>query len=333
MRRLALAAAALAAAVVFVPASTVPARAESGGVVAVVNDKPITGRDITQRIALLKVLGDGSPEDLTPRGALKTLIDDEVKMAEATRLKLVPDDAEIDRRIEGIAKGTGGSRADLLAKLKKAGVSERAFRAYVTMLIAFNQIVSMRYRDDVKVTDADIDARMASLKGQVDGRLAEIRKDPRMKPVTVYSIMPIDLPLDGDDPMLLQGRAVEAQQILSRFKGCKSVRSATSGIFNVKVGKAVDADISRLPAQLRQALDKAGPGKAIGPIRGKTSIQLLAYCGSRKITPKMPDFKMPTRDQVRRLVINEKYDSIEEEFLKTIRGKVYVEYRDPKYAP
>ena len=71
----------------------------------------------------------------------------------------------------------------------------------------------------------------------------------------------------------------------------------------------------------------------MGPIRGKGSIQLLAFCGTRKITPKMPDFKMPTRDQIRRMVINEKYDDIEEGFLKTIRGKIYVEYRDQSYAP
>lgn len=333
MRPLSFTAAALAAALCLVPAAAIPAQAETGGVIAVVSDKPITSRDIAQRIALLKVLGDGRGENLTNKGALKSLIDDEVKMSEATRLQLVPDTAEVDRRIEGIAKGMGGSNADLMAKLKKAGVSEKAFRSYVTTLIAFNQIISMKYRQDVDATDAEVDAKMADIRGKVDQRMAEIRKDPRAQPVTIYTIMPIDLPLDGDDPMLLQGRAIEAQQILSRFKGCKNAKAAASGVFNVKFGKQVDADSSRLPPPLRQALEKAGPGKAIGPIRGKSTIQILAFCGTRKITPKLPDFKMPDRDQIRRMVINEKYDGIEEGFLKTIRGKIYVEYRDPSYGP
>jgi hypothetical protein len=52
----------------------------------------------------------------------------------------------------------------------------------------------------------------------------------------------------------------------------------------------------------------------------------------RTITPPKPDFKMPTRQQVERLVINDKYDKIEEDYLKLAREKVYVEYRNPNYA-
>ena len=73
-------------------------------------------------------------------------------------------------------------------------------------------------------------------------------------------------------------------------------------------------------------------GRAIGPMRGKTGIQLIAFCGVRKITPPKPNFTMPTREQVERAVINEKYDKLEEDYLSTARDKVYVEYRDPSYA-
>ena len=75
-----------------------------------------------------------------------------------------------------------------------------------------------------------------------------------------------------------------------------------------------------------------GIGRAIGPMRGKTGIQLIALCGIRKITPPKPNFTVPTREQVERAVINEKYDKLEEDYLSTARDKVYVEYRDPSYA-
>jgi parvulin-like peptidyl-prolyl isomerase len=152
--------------------------------------------------------------------------------------------------------------------------------------------------------------------------------DPRMKPITVYSLLEISLPIDGEDPMLLQSRAIEAQQVLKRFNGCGNARKAADGIFNVKVGKKFDADGAKLPKQLKQALDQAGQGRAIGPMRGKDGIQLVALCGVRTITPPKPDFKMPTREQVQRLVVNEKYDKLEEDYLKTAREKVYVEYRN-----
>jgi hypothetical protein len=144
--------------------------------------------------------------------------------------------------------------------------------------------------------------------------------------------MEVTLPLDSEDPMLLQSRAIEAQKVLQRFKGCGNARKAAEGVFNVQFGKKFDADASKLPKPMKAALDKAGQGRAVGPMRGKGGIQLIALCDVRTITPPKPDFKMPSREQVERLVINEKYDKLEQEFLVQAREKIYVEYRDPKYA-
>ena len=131
--------------------------------------------------------------------------------------------------------------------------------------------------------------------------------------------------------MLLQSRAIEAQQV-QRIQGLRKSQGRRQGIFNVKFGKKFDADGAKLPKPMKQALDKAGQGRAVGPMRGKDSIQLIALCGIRKITPPKPDFKMPTREQIERMVINEKYDKLEENYLKQAREKVYVEYRNPSYA-
>jgi hypothetical protein len=120
--------------------------------------------------------------------------------------------------------------------------------------------------------------------------------------------------------------------VMQRLKGCGNVRKAAEGVFNVKPGKRFDADAAKIPKPMKAALDKAGEGRAIGPMRTKGAIQLIAFCDVRTITPPKPDFKMPTREQIERLVINEKYDKLEQEYLATAREKVYVEYRDPKYA-
>lgn len=325
-------AAALAATVLTSSSALSPLRAEPGGIVAVVNDKPITQRDITLRITLMKVLGGAKAEQMTPRGALRSLIDDQVKLNEAGRLKLVPTDTDISSRIDRISKSMGMSSAELIGKLKAKGISEQSFRDYMSASTAFSQMIAMKYQANVSVTDAEVDAKFNEIKEKADGQIAKIMNDPRMKPVTVYTILEINLPVEGDDQFLLQGRAVEAQQIMARMKSCGGAKAAASGIFNVKIGKTLQADASKIPPQMKQALDKAGQGRAIGPIRSKQGIQLLALCGVRKMTPPKPDFKMPTRDQVKNAVINQKYDAIEESFLKTIRGKVYVEYRDKSFA-
>ena len=144
--------------------------------------------------------------------------------------------------------------------------------------------------------------------------------------------MEIHLPVDGNDPMLMQSRAIEAAQVAQRLKSCDGLKAASEGIFDVKKGKTFEADGAKLPPQMKAALDKGGVGRAIGPMRSKDGVQLIALCGIRKITPPKPDFKMPTREQVERLVVNDKYDKLEEDYLKTLRDKVYVEYRDPAYA-
>ena len=309
-----------------------PCFAAGQGVVAVVNDKPVTERDITERITLLAILGDAGREPLTRKAALRSIIDEQVKIAEATRFNLIPPKTEINDQIDRMSKAMKLTAGSLTAKLKSQGVSENSFRTYVSTLIGFNRVMSSKYRSQVKVSDAEVDAKMAEIKGQVNSQMSKIMNDPRMKGVTVYSMMEIILPVEANDSMLLQARAVEAQQVLQRFKGCGNLRAATEGVFNVKQGRKFDADAAKLPKPMRAALDKAGVGRAVGPMRGKTGIQLLALCGIRKLTPPKPDFKMPARDQVERGLTNEKYDGLEEQYLKTIRGNVYIEYRNSSYA-
>jgi peptidyl-prolyl cis-trans isomerase SurA len=327
-------AAALAAGLSWAAVAALPgaAHADTTSIIAVVNDQPITELDLTQRIILLEILGSLPRGGMNKQQALQALIDDQAKLVEATRFQMVPTDTEISQQITRVAKGMNLTREQLLAKLKERGISEASFRRYVQTSTAFSRLSAARFREDVKVTDAEVDAKMAEVKSDFSAQSAKIMNDPRMKPVTVYSLMEISLPVDGEDPMLLQSRAMEAQQVLQRFKGCGSLKTASRGIFDVRPGKKMEADSSKLPKPMRTALEKAGVGRAIGPMRGKDGIQLIAFCGVHTITPPKPDFKMPTREQVEQMVINQKYDKLEQGYLEQIREKVYVEYRDPSYA-
>ena len=315
--------------------ATSSCRAEGQGVIAIANDQPITELDITERISLMNILGDAPAGGLARKAVLQLLVDDVVKLAEAKRLKLEPTDAEITKRIAQIAKGMNISADDLISKLTKQGVSTPGFRNYITTQIGFNRIISGKYRDDITVQPADIDRKFADIQQKVNSRMGEIMKDPRMQGIMVYTLMEILLPVEDNSAMaseLLQARAVEANQVAKQFKGCSSARAAAEGIFDVKFGKPVEADSTKLPPPLKAALDKAGPGKVIGPMRAKGGIQLLAFCSSRKIVPPKPNFQMPTRQQVENSLINEKYGVLEETYLKTARKSVYIEYRDPSYS-
>ena len=124
-----------------------PALAEVQGIIAVANDQPITERDIDQRIALLKVLDDYPPAGMTRPQVLQNLIDDQVKIIEATRLMMLPTDTDVSDRIKRLAQGTKSTREELLAKLKKAGISEATFRRYLLATLAFSRIIAAKYRE------------------------------------------------------------------------------------------------------------------------------------------------------------------------------------------
>ncbi len=61
--------------------------AEGLGVVAIVNDQAVTELDVTQRISLLKILGNLPEGGISRKAALRLIIDDAVKTSEAKRLQ------------------------------------------------------------------------------------------------------------------------------------------------------------------------------------------------------------------------------------------------------
>jgi peptidyl-prolyl cis-trans isomerase SurA len=203
-------------------------------------------------------------------------------------------------------------------------------RRYIEAQIAFNRILAGKYKEKITVSDAEVDAKLSEFKQQVNSQLAKIKADPRMQPITVYQLLDISFPVDSPD--LLQSRFAEAMQYSQQFKGCKSARAAASGIFNVRIGKTVEADGRKLPPQMKAAFSKAGSNKAIGPFRNKSGLQLWALCGTRKITPQLPKADLPNRDQVKNVLLNQKYDEVEKRYGRQFRESLLIEYRDQTYA-
>lgn len=312
--------------------SPIPAQVQSQGVIATVNDRPITGFDVDQRQKLLKILGTAASR----KEALQSLIDDVIKLDATRKFKFEATEAQIQKQIARMGKGMGTDAAGVEARLKQQGISSTSFRQYLAAQIGFSRMVSSKYRASGEVKPEDVARKRAEIERDMKKRMAEIQRDPRMRPVTVYTIQQIELPIEsGADAMaaqLMQARAVEAGQFIQRYKGCKSAKAAAEGIFNVKVRKPIEADGAKLPKQLKEALDKVGAGKAIGPVRGKDGIQVIGFCGVRKLTPPKPKFEMPSDDQVTNALSNEKFAGYEDKYIKELRLTAYIEYKDSSYS-
>jgi peptidyl-prolyl cis-trans isomerase SurA len=267
MRWLSFPLAAVAAA--FIAMATISAPpARAADIVAIVNDQPITDLDLTQRIALLQIMDDVPRGGIDKKKALRQLIDQAVKIQEAKRYNMLPSDTDLKDRIKRLSQNMKMTVDQLYAKLEAKGISKETFLEYVKAGMGFNRIIQGKYQQDIKASPAEVDAKMAEIKANIGQETSKIMNDPRMKSITVYSLMEINLPVDGNDPMLLQSRAIEAAQVAQRLKSCAGLKAASEGIFDVKKGKTFDADSAKLPPPMKAALDKGGVGRPIGPQRG-----------------------------------------------------------------
>ncbi len=312
-----------------------PARAVEQSLLAIVNDRPITSFDIDQQLRLTKLLAIPSDGAAARKRALNEIIDQIVKIDEAKRYRLNASDVDIDGRMKELAKGLNTDEKGLQGKLRKQGISMDAMRQYFSAQIGFARLLRLKYKTTFDAKPEEIDQRMAKIKSVINGRISKAMSDPRMRPIKVVTLVEITFPIEPTDAgmdQMLQSRAVEANQYMSRFKGCKTASAAASGIFNVRVGKVFEADYGKLPKPLQGVLDSKGPGSIIGPMRSKTGIQVVGYCGTRTIVPPKPKAQLPTREQVSQAVVAEKFESVEKKYVAQFRKNAIIEYRNSSYA-
>ena len=316
----------------FVLGLGLPVAAQESTEIATVNDQPITSFDIDQRIKLLEILGQKPPAGYDRHKIGNDLINDVVKIEEARRYHVDPTERDINDRLKTMAQNLKTDLPGLQAKFSAQGIEMGQMRQYISAQMSLGHLLNAKYHEKVEVTPAEVDAKFVEIKAQINGQVAKIMADPRRQSVTAYSIQTIDFPADAKDPQLLQSRAIEAGQYMQKFNGCKSAKAAASGIFNVRIGKVIEADGRKLPPPLKAAFDAKGVGHAIGPTRGKDGIQVLALCGIRSVTP--PKLKIPdiNRSQVENAALNEKYDKVEQRYVAVMRKTAIIEYKDQSYA-
>jgi len=301
--------------------------------IATVNDHPVTAFDVNQRIKLLQFRGERNPARLTRKAVANGLIDDIVTIDEAKLGHVDPTEKEVDEQLGRMAQGMQTNAAGLKSKLEAAGLSFSGFRDFVRAQMAFSRLLQVKFHEKVTVDQAEVDKKFAAIKADISGKVAKLENDPRRLPVKVLALQEVNFPVDGGDPQLLQSRAIEAGQAAQKIKSCSTLQSAVAGIFNVQVGRKIEADSRKLPPALQAQIDAGGIGHAIGPMRYPKGIQLLVYCGSRMIVPPKLNVQYPTRDQIEIMARNEKYDAVGAKYTAILRKTAIIEYKDPSYAP
>ncbi|MGE5188897.1 MAG: peptidyl-prolyl cis-trans isomerase [Gemmatimonadota bacterium] len=148
--------------------SLAPARPASArvvdGIVAVVNDEPITFSEFRESVAesLGIPVGDADLYLREEKDAarvlqgIETLVDSVLVRQELRKSGQEISEPEIDRAVESVRKNNGLSEADFAAALEKDGISLAGFRRRIRWQMERGAIVRAKRFKDVAVTDEEI---------------------------------------------------------------------------------------------------------------------------------------------------------------------------------
>jgi peptidyl-prolyl cis-trans isomerase SurA len=236
-------------------------------IVAVVNDEAISEDDLNGRIKLAMVAGNYPDsaevrEKLEPQ-VLRALIDDQLRLQEAKRLKLTVDKEEVDNEIKLTAEQNHQTFDELKASLAKEGVPFSTFEKEITAQTAWRKVIQKEIRRRIEVTDAEIDSAYSKM-------MASINK-PQYLVAEIF--LPVDSPSDEDR---VKAFATQLEDQLGH--GASFAKLAQQ--FSQAAGAAQGGDMGQvqegeLPEELDQALVKMQAGHISAPIRTQAGYHIL----------------------------------------------------------
>ena len=148
-----------------------PASQQIEGIIAVVNDDPISFTDVRQRAQLLLLsLGGQQPtqeqvQQITTQ-ALEQLIDEKLQLQEAAEYEVEITDDEIASSINRLAQQSGLTRDTLVQSLIQSGVNPTSLEEQTRADIAWRRIMGGLYGSRIRISDNQISEQIKRLQAE-----------------------------------------------------------------------------------------------------------------------------------------------------------------------
>jgi peptidyl-prolyl cis-trans isomerase SurA len=264
----------LAASVSLLVAPAAPAQ-QVEGIAAVVNDEPITTLDVRDRMRLIISSAGIQPDEETlvriQEQAIRGLIEETLQLQQALEFEIDVSEAEVDESISDLAARNGATVEEITLDLAASGISIETLRRQVRAEIAWQILVSGRYRSRIRISDTQINTtlqREAAAASQEQYRLAEI----------LVEIRPNE---GGEDAAIQQvqalyemmGQGTPFPNIASQFSDAPS--ASGGGFLGWVPASALSADVLNIVQQVP-------PGSITNPIRVPGGFQILAVVEKRE---------------------------------------------------
>jgi len=243
------------------------------GIAAVVNDEPITTVDVRDRMRLIISSSGLQPsEDILMRiqqQALDGLIDETLQLQTAREFEVEVDDAEVEESIRDIAARNGTTIEEVAAGLAESGVDIETLRHQIRSEIAWQILVSGRYRSRVRISDAQIDTaleRIVQNAAQPQYRLGEIL---------------VEIPSASTEEAAIQRLQLIFEQLNSGVPFQNLAREFSDAPSAAAGGDAGWLSAGQVRPQVDQIARQLEPGQISNPIRVPGGFMIIAMIGKR----------------------------------------------------
>jgi len=245
----------------------------ASAVAAIVDDKVITTLDVEQRMKMMLISAGGriSMEMLPQieRQAVRDLVEEQLQLKEAAQYKLVPDKADVDKRLRAMAAASGMTMDQFEAALRAEGVSTQTIRTQIGAGLVWPELITGKFGKRVRIND-----------DEVDDTLERMRADATQEQFLVSEIcLPVPSPdqaqayYDGSMQLLEQMRkGVPFTVVAQQFSGCPTA-AAGGDMGWVRAGE--------LPRELDAAIRSLPPGAVTNPIPVDNTFMILALRDKR----------------------------------------------------
>lgn len=285
-------------------------------IAAIVNDEAISMTDVEDRMKLV-MISSGIPDSADIRAKIlpqiiEALIEEQLKFQEAKRNKLNVSEEEINEGFGAIATQNKFTPEQFSELMRKQGIPEGTLIRQIKAQLAWNKVVKSILKDQVDVSETDVDTRIERLKGKIGQ--------------TEYLVSEIFLPLDNP------ARTADVQQLAQKMAGELQAKKVPFGPVAAQFSKAAGAEKGgsigwiqqgQLEPDLDNVLKTLEEGQISNPVQTTDGFHILFLQKKRTLSEE----SIPPRDELTNMIGFERLDRVQKRALLDLKSAAFIDRR------
>jgi peptidyl-prolyl cis-trans isomerase SurA len=273
----------------------------------VVNDRPVTRYDISQRMKLMQISGAQGTE----KAATEDLIDEILMLDEAQRVGLNVPNEQVEAAYASIGQNLKLTPAGLSQALSGEGIEPNTLKRRLQAQIIWQQLVAAKARTTGQIKEADITSALLA------------KGDPSSLKTKEYTLQQIVFVVPtGSQAATYDQRRREAEAFRQRFQGCSKSLDQAKQLNGVVVKDIGRRDSTELTGSAGEEIKNTRAGSTARPSQTPQGIELIAVCDVKDIQS-----TAAARLDIQNQLFQKQSEGIAANYLKELRSRATIVYR------